>query len=71
MALLRKALKAIDRLKQAGTQRRNEAQGPGGPPIPISSLSIEDFHRLSDEQFDALQDRLLARYGKGAKTATS
>jgi len=67
--LAMEALEAIDRLKQANPQRRTDGLCAEGLTIPMSSLSVEDFHSLSDEQLDALEARFLAKYGEDGKTA--
>jgi hypothetical protein len=72
-ALLTKAieaLKAIDRLQKVDVPRQSGDRTEGRT-IPLSSLSVEDFHNLSDEQLDALEARLLAKYGKGGRPAGS
>jgi hypothetical protein len=37
----------------------------------LSTLSVEDFQRLSDDQLDALEARLLVKYGNKGKAAQS
>ncbi len=66
------ALKGLDGLQQSGSPPRNEEQDPDGQSspagtIPMSSLSVDDFHDLTDLQLDALEARLLIKYGKDAK----
>jgi hypothetical protein len=39
--------------------------------IPMSSLSIDDFHSMTDAQLEALEKRLVAKYGKAAKSSSS
>jgi hypothetical protein len=58
------ALKAIDRLKQDSPPQKTDIAAADGGTIPMSSLSVEDFHSLSDLQLDALEARLLEKYGK-------
>lgn len=69
------ALKALDRLAEARELRSAENNGrPAGEQgltIPLSSLSVDDFHSLSDEQLDALEARFLAKYGQEEKTAAT
>jgi hypothetical protein len=61
------ALKAIDRLKQDSPPQKTGIAPTDGGTIPMSSLSVEDFHDLTDLQLDALEARLVEKYGKDAK----
>lgn len=46
-------------------------RGGNGESIGLSTLSVEDFQRLSDDQLDALEARLLVKYGNKGKAAQS
>ena len=65
------AVKAIDRLKEVRTRRREDGVNADVQTIPISALSVDDFRSLTNEQLDALEARLVVKYGKRSKSLDS
>jgi transposase-like protein len=69
-----RALKAIDAIHLAfaplpGRNYSPVPQGDKAEMVPMSSLSVDDFHSLTDAQLEALEARLVAKYGKKAMQA--
>jgi hypothetical protein len=54
------ALEAIREIKGLDAPRQTEVAGPGGGPMPLSALKVDDLSRMSDEELFALEAQLRA-----------